>query len=813
MSAYSQEIFGHDDDDSFPPLSMDQPVAGPSRLKGSSTPETSALKRGSASGQSNASSWSEKDSSKCSRVLTEVFGHSTFKGKQKEIVEAAYAGQDVLVVAPTGMGKSLCFQIPAIADERGLSVVVSPLLALMQNQVESLRQKSVEVASLNSQVGHIEQNETIRKIQLPDNPIKLLYITPERLLTRDFLQILDKVYKNGNLNRLVVDEAHCISEWGHNFREEYRHIGKFRTHHPDIPIMALTATATEAVRQDIIRSLKLDQNRLFFALHPFNRGNLFYEVRYLSNPQPQNQMADIHDYITTLYRRRGQPSSGIVYCRRRETCNELANFLRGKGLNAKPYHRGIPAATLDRTLQGWTHGIAGEPGSVDLVIATIAFGMGIDKGDVRYIIHYDLPKSLEGFYQETGRAGRDGLPSKCILYYSREDAIRVKQLACTGNPNRIRDDGEDGPSPTQRASGSFEALVSFAETSSTCRHVSICRYFGEVIDESDAGTLKEYCDKMCDICKYPEKTNNRTMKLSSKISAEGNVPSGPSARSRPNVIVNNHIHQHGPSNIGSSAFTMGDNGRISRKPSLGLHKRVADGLGEPVLKKVKVTAPLVTRPFSSASGLSKPFKAPAFVRKDAAKPALTIPQKPMIPDPPLARPAAKKEPPPIQIAETIPVVTSARQLQIEITEADHDEPAEIPVEEGEISPAIDLPLVDRSWKVEYSTKVSDGERKDAFDALRRGLHRTLMDSFSSDDYWDDIIFKAAMELENSAISLSSTKNGYVTRVDGMRDEIKTSMKDLRLWDCDGGDQEDLQEIIDCLRQCSSSPSRKGEAKT
>ncbi|KJA23232.1 hypothetical protein HYPSUDRAFT_40046 [Hypholoma sublateritium FD-334 SS-4] len=745
-----------------------------------------------------------KDVSECTRVLHEVFGFSDFKGKQKEIVEAAYLGSDALVVAPTGMGKSLCFQIPAIADKRGISIVVSPLLALMQNQIDSLRQKNVEVASLSSQVGYSEQHEITRQLQLLDPPMKLFYTTPERLCTSEFKKILRTVHKNHNFNRLVVDEAHCISEWGHDFREEYRRIGEIRKQFPDVPIMALTATATDAVREDIIDSLGLDKGRLFLALHQFNRPNLFYEVRYLSSPQSHNQMSEIFDYIMTFYNRRGKPSTGLVYCRMRKTCDELSAFLRGKGLNARPYHRGIPSGALEKTLKGWTKNEPGEPDAVDLVVATVAFGMGIDKGDVRYIIHYDLPKSLEGYYQETGRAGRDGLPAKCILYYSREDSLRVKQFVRNSDPHRV---GKNGKSPThdQRASLSLEMLIKFAENIKTCRHVSICRYFGEIIDDTNSESLKTYCERMCDVCKYPDKTKSRITKLSTIDDARNNVP-----RRQDNIVPqgSTKARERGADTEGEPFVSSKDS---YGQQTYGAQKRSGPDYPENFPKKSKIAlAPaLVTKPHKSAPGLTKPFKAPTCVRPQAKTLPHALP-------PTLAQPKPQAEAP-----QAIPRSLVSRPLISDID--DNMNGNLVQTEDRGVSPALDLPLVELFWDPEHSAKVSVGDRRKQFESLRRSLHRIftepinylfywekLSDSELDEDQRNGVLFNAAVELELSALSLSSTLDGYTCRVSSIKDDIK-SLFHNGVWDSKDDDVQDVQEVIASLRRCLPSRS-KGKGK-
>ncbi|KAK0504322.1 ATP-dependent DNA helicase [Armillaria luteobubalina] len=536
---------------------------------------------------------------RCHQGLTEIFGHSEYKGKQRDIIEAAISGIDVFVLAPTGMGKSICFQLPAVVEESGVTIVVSPLLALMKNrepsletsyagidgviEVASLREKGISVVSFTSETSSEDKLEIIRDLNDGVHHNRLLYITPESLCNAEFLGTLEPVYEDGGLNRLVVDEAHCISEWGHDFREGYRKLGVFRRRFKNVPVMALTASATDAVRRDIIHSLGMSEDNLFQAIHGFNRENLYYEVKCCPPRTSLSHMNEIAEYILDMHQRRGKSSCGIIYCRTRKLCDELGIFLRGKGLGARAYHKGLTPNTLDKTLRDWTDGTIG------VVVATIAFGLGIDKGDVRYVIHYDLPKSMEGYYQETGRAGRDGLPAKCILYYTREDMSYIKSLISRSHSNRVQlADAQNGPAPSQRAGDSFSALVNFAENTDVCRHVLICRYFGE---DATSDRDKDYCDSMCDVCKHPSETRQRKYKLtpledasrianewknSSRTSSSNDVQTSSTGWKRPNSFS------------GTSNF-------------------------EPKAKKHKsqTCAPtLITKPFSSASGLNKPFKTP-----------------------------------------------------------------------------------------------------------------------------------------------------------------------------------------------------------
>ncbi|KAJ7701417.1 P-loop containing nucleoside triphosphate hydrolase protein [Mycena rosella] len=719
----------------------------------------------------------------CHRILTKTFGHLEYKGKQREIVEAAVHGADIFVLAPTGMGKSLCFQIPAVAETHGVTIVVSPLL-----EVSALREKDITVASFTSETSSTEKSAIVRDLASGHPVNRLLYITPEKLCTADFMQILKKIYDQGELNRLVIDEAHCISEWGHDFRSEYRRLGVFRKNFKNIPIMALTATATPAVQLDIIRSLGMSEDHLVKVTHPFNRANLFYEVRYMSAPDAASQMADIADYIFTLYQRRERPSSGIVYCRTRAACDELSGFLRGKGLSSRPYHRGVPSATLDKTLKEWTRGGAGD-GGVDVVCATIAFGLGIDKSDVRYIIHYDLPKSLEGYYQETGRAGRDGSPSKCILYYSREDVIRVKRWVSGSHTKRTNAaDRADGPAPSQRA---VDSLTS-----------SICRYFGEPIDMTDQDIVRKYCNKMCDICKYPDKTKRRHMKLSSEEYAGTQVPAQVAhyddddyPRAGPNR-ENSNNYSTNSTTVWKKNFRDAEVESNYKRPRAeqteqpGRYKK-SKGASSSTPSYGKA---LVTKAFRSATDLKKPFKTPFRVPSAAVtaeEPAPEVDVDDREPSPPVLDEDEDDSEPNVQVVEA----TNTRP-----------------------SSPIELPDAETGLDVSFSQKIEPSMRHTALTAIRKALHKVFLRGSDVEQTWmklgggldskarASILDAAAHSLEFTALSMCSTADGYESRTEGTVDAVRCLGENLGSWDSkvarsgDDEEWEDAQAVLVVLRQ-------------
>ncbi len=398
--------------------------------------------------------------------LKRHFGHDQFRPLQREIVQDALAGQDVFVLMPTGGGKSLCFQLPALMRD-GLTIVVSPLIALMKDQVDALQASGIPATYLNSTLDREEAKARWRGLHRGE--YRMLYVAPERLMLDAFLERA----LNWNIAQLAIDEAHCISEWGHDFRPEYRELKKLRKHLPDVPLMALTATATERVRADIVKELKLRDPRCYVA--SFNRPNLTYRVVPKSVP-----------YEQLLAFIRSRPNdSGIVYCASRKSTESLTRNLNEDGVNAKPYHAGL--TTPERT----KHQDAFLRDDVRVITATIAFGMGINKPNVRFVVHYDLPKNLESYYQETGRAGRDGLPSECILLFSPGDVAKQRHFI-----------DEKSEKEARIAREQLQQMVHYAETRE-CRRGVLLEYFGEKF-------LPQPCDS-CDNCLQPRETFDGTV--------------------------------------------------------------------------------------------------------------------------------------------------------------------------------------------------------------------------------------------------------------------------------------------------------------
>ncbi|NJS10952.1 MAG: DNA helicase RecQ [Microcoleus sp. CSU_2_2] len=394
------------------------------------------------------------------QALKHFFGYNSFRPGQREIVEAALEQRDMMIVMPTGGGKSLCFQLPALLKP-GLSVVVSPLIALMQDQVEALLDNGIGATFLNSTLS--AQEVRSRETAILEGKIKLLYVAPERLLGERFLPFLDRVAEKLEISAFAIDEAHCVSEWGHDFRPEYRQMEQVRDRYPDIPIMALTATATERVRQDIIQQLTLRNPYIHVA--SFNRPNLYYEVR----PKTKHSFAEVLQII----QKKG--GSGIIYCLSRKKVEEVAYKLQQSGIEALPYHAGMN--DVDRTTNQ-TRFIRDD---VQIMVATIAFGMGINKPDVRFVIHYDLPKNLEGYYQESGRAGRDNEPAHCSLFFGYGDVKIIEYII----------DQKPDEQEQRIAKQQLRRVINYAE-STDCRRTIQLSYFGD----SFPGNCG-HCDNCC----------------------------------------------------------------------------------------------------------------------------------------------------------------------------------------------------------------------------------------------------------------------------------------------------------------------------
>ncbi|MBE1277033.1 ATP-dependent DNA helicase RecQ [Enterovibrio baiacu] len=391
-------------------------------------------------------------------VLQKVFGYHSYRDGQKEIIDAVIAGQDCLVIMPTGGGKSLCYQIPALVRD-GITIVISPLISLMKDQVDQLLANGVQAACLNSSMTPDEQSETWRALR--EGNLKLLYVSPERVLMRDFIERL----QSAQVGLIAVDEAHCVSQWGHDFRPEYAQLGMLKQHFVDVPVMALTATADDTTRQDICQRLALNAPNIY--LGSFDRPNIRYTLLEKHKP-----LAQLTQFLTT---QSGQ--SGIIYCNSRKRVEQVAEKLCDQNIRAAGYHAG-----MSNEQRGFVQD-AFQRDDIQIVVATVAFGMGINKPNVRFVVHYDIPRNIESYYQETGRAGRDGLPAEAVMFYDPSDI---------GWLHRCLQEKPEGPQK-QVESHKLNAMGAFAEAL-TCRRLVLLNYFGEY-REKPCGN--------CDICLDP----------------------------------------------------------------------------------------------------------------------------------------------------------------------------------------------------------------------------------------------------------------------------------------------------------------------
>ncbi|OIT03537.1 PREDICTED: ATP-dependent DNA helicase Q-like 3 [Nicotiana attenuata] len=412
------------------------------------------------------------------KLLRWHFGHSNFRGKQLDAIEAVLSGRDCFCLMPTGGGKSMCYQIPALAKP-GIVLVVSPLIALMENQVSALKEKGIPAEFLSSTQTVQVKNKIYEDLESGKPAVRLLYVTPELIATSGFMSKLTKIHARGLLNLIAIDEAHCISTWGHDFRPSYRKLSSLRSHLSNIPVLALTATAVPKVQKDVIESLNLQSPLVLKS--SFNRPNIYYEVRY------KDLLDDPFDDVCKLLKSCGNVCA-IIYCLERTMCDDLATHLTSSSISCAAYHAGLNSKMRSSVLDDWISS------KTQVVVATVAFGMGIDRKDVRVVCHFNIPKSMEGFYQESGRAGRDQLPSRSVLYYGMDD--RRKMEFILRNTKRNKDDSSSLQDKSSKKSlDDFNQMVEYCEGSG-CRRKMILESFGEMVPAS-------LCEKSCDVCKHP----------------------------------------------------------------------------------------------------------------------------------------------------------------------------------------------------------------------------------------------------------------------------------------------------------------------
>lgn len=457
-------------------------------------------------------------------ILQSVFGFKKFRNELQESVvkKALKRGSDIFVSMPTGAGKSLCFQLPAIFDSKMITLVISPLLALITNQVNQLRNKGIACDSFNSQTESIDKERIKNDLLSQQVSIRILYITPEMATSSFFGQILHHLTETDQLARIVVDEAHCVSQWGHDFRPSYLQLGSIKSKYPLVPWIALTATASQKVIDDIFTVLKFRKPVDKFIMSNF-RPNLYYEVyfknstslcnlkKFVSTEVGDNEQICLDDSQADIFQKAAKMSNipkksakdvGIIFCRTREQCEEIADILSKSGIRAQAYHAGMTANKRRDCQEKWMKGI------IKCIIATISFGMGVDKAEVRFVVHWNLPQSLTAYYQESGRAGRDGQPSKCRIYYSMEDRNAIAYLIRQDiekkkakNPKKKMSTDQYDP---EIAMKNFEKMINFCLETKKCRNSIMLSEFA-----GDENIVQKGCRTSCDICKCPKEVVKR----------------------------------------------------------------------------------------------------------------------------------------------------------------------------------------------------------------------------------------------------------------------------------------------------------------